>query len=75
MFTKKNILEYLHIEHEGVIKMTRLVLSGYVYWPTIDDEQGEPVKHCLQCIEMRLTPRREFSYLGWFPTLPGKEYI
>ncbi|CAI6352702.1 unnamed protein product [Macrosiphum euphorbiae] len=58
------ILEYIHIEHVGVIRMILLALSYCVYWPSIDEDIEHLARNCLQCIEIQLTPHKE-NVLNW----------
>jgi len=56
------VLEYLHIEHVGVIKMMALALSYCVYWPSIDRDIANLVRNCLQCIEIQLAPMKRLVH-------------
>ncbi|XP_003245258.1 uncharacterized protein K02A2.6-like isoform X2 [Acyrthosiphon pisum] len=64
------ILEYIHIEHVGTIKMIALALSYCVYWPSIDKDIENLVRNCLPCIEIRLAPNKEILHNWVAPKEP-----
>jgi len=70
---RNHILEYLHIEHVGIIKMMALAYSYRVYWPSIDEDIKELAGNCLHCIEIRLTPRRVLVHSWVVPKEPWEK--
>jgi len=64
------ILEYIHIEHVGVIRMIALALSYCVYWPSIDEDIENLARNCLQCIEIQHAPLKEIVHDWVVPKKP-----
>ncbi|KAL4105305.1 hypothetical protein QTP88_020556 [Uroleucon formosanum] len=56
------VLEYLHIEHIGAVKMIALALSYCVYWPSIDEDIENLARNCRQCIEIQLAPMKKLVH-------------
>ncbi|CAI6366605.1 unnamed protein product [Macrosiphum euphorbiae] len=69
---QKYVLEYLHIEHVGVIKIIALALSYCVFWPSIDEDIENLARNCPQCIEKQHAPFKEIVYNWVAPEKPWK---
>lgn len=54
---RQQILQRLHQDHPGQVRMKSLARS-FVYWPGIDKQIAEYVRHCEQCIATSKTPIR-----------------
>lgn len=54
---RKQILEELHDSHPGVTRM-KSIARGVVWWPGIDQDLEEEVKHCQQCQTNQASPAR-----------------
>ena len=52
---RSKILNELHVGHPGVSRMKQLARS-FVWWPGIDQEVEETVKHCDACQRSRNSP-------------------
>jgi len=68
-----NILEFLHIEHVGAIKMKKLALSYHVYWPKINEDIEKLAKNCFQCTEILYAPKKVFVRSWEVPKEPWEK--
>ncbi|XGW34117.1 hypothetical protein V3C99_018143 [Haemonchus contortus] len=49
------VLKVLHVGHPGIVRMKKLARS-YVYWPNLDKDCEEIVRHCSRCQEYAKKP-------------------
>lgn len=54
---QKSILEELHLNHLGVVKM-KSIARNHVWWPNIDKDIEEIAKNCIICAEQRPMPKK-----------------
>ena len=52
------ILEELHECHPGMCRMKALAQS-YVWWPGLDEDIEEQVRHCMECAESAQLPKKQ----------------
>ena len=72
---RKTILQELHLAHPGISKMKALARS-YVWWPGLDSEIEELVKHCHLCQLHRPDPAKAPLHPWEFPSYPwGRVHI
>ncbi|XP_044729366.1 uncharacterized protein K02A2.6-like [Chrysoperla carnea] len=57
------VLQELHETHMGIVKSKALVRS-YVWWPKIDADIEETIKHCIPCNSVKDNPQKA-SLIPW----------
>lgn len=55
--------------HIGIVKRKSLARS-HVYWPGIDQEIEDMVKHCASCIETSRNPQKVHTHYWEYPAKP-----
>lgn len=68
---RSDILDKLHIAHQGVVK-TNLLAQTCVYWPGITKEIERKVGQCEQCMEYSRSLQKESMRLREIPTGPWR---
>lgn len=63
---RKQLLQELHANHEGIVKMKTRARS-YFWWPSLDGDIEKVVKTCEICIKQRPEPSKSFSN-SWIRT-------
>lgn len=58
---RNRILQELHSEHPGIVKM-KASARQYVWWPRIDHDLEEIVRNCTNCNLVRNNPRETKTY-------------
>lgn len=66
---RKRIIRQLHRGHPGMDRMKSLARS-FVYWPNIDDDVEDCVRHCSSCAEATKAPRKTLLESWPLPTKP-----
>ena len=55
---RKDILQQLHVGHQGIEK-TKMLARDTVYWPRINEDITHLVQHCQECHEKQAANRKE----------------
>ena len=66
---RQSLLDELHSGHVGSSRMKELARS-YLWWPNIDRDLEELVKHCLTCLESRKSPPKAELHPWEWPSHP-----
>ena len=64
------VLNLLHEGHSGITRIKRLA-RGYVWWPGMDSELEDSVKHCNKCQERQHLPAKHQCIRGSGRTVRG----
>ena len=63
------VLSLLHEGHPGITRMKTLA-RGYVWWPSMDSELEDSVKHCSKCQEHQRLPAKAPMHPWEWPDRP-----
>ena len=66
---RATVLSLLHEGHPGITGMKTLV-RGYVWWPSMDSELEDSVKHCSKCQEHQRLPAKAPMHPWEWPDRP-----
>ena len=66
---RKPLLAEVHSGHVGASRMKELARS-YLWWPILDSELEELVKHCTECLETRNAPPKAELHPWEWPNFP-----
>ncbi|XP_055918976.1 uncharacterized protein K02A2.6-like [Eupeodes corollae] len=61
---RSDVLQLLHQEHPGIVKM-KLLARSICWWPKIDQDIEEICAGCVPCQQIRGDNTLEKSFLGW----------
>lgn len=64
LILQRNILELLHQQHPGMVRMKQLARS-YLWWPGLDKEIEDEVRQCEQCQRYQRNNPEDKNYTGW----------
>lgn len=70
---RKTVLKHLHREHNGIVKMKKLV-RGSVWWPKIDQDIKMYIKGCETC-QMNGDTRKQCELASWKKTCKPMERV
>ena len=71
MSLRKLLLQDLHMEHFGIVKMKQLA-RRYLWWPGLDEDIELSVKSCRSCEENAKDPKKEKTAMWSWPAGPWK---
>ena len=63
------VITLIHEGHPGITRMKRLA-RGYVWWPGMDRELEDAVKHCVKCQEHQKAPAKAPMHPWEWPERP-----
>ena len=66
---RKPLLAEVHSGHVGASRMKELARS-YLWWPNLDSDLEELVKHCPECLETRNAPPKAELHPWEWPNFP-----
>ena len=66
---RATVLSLLHEGHPGITRMKTLA-RGYVWWPSMDSELEDSVKHCSKCQEHQRLPAKAPMHPWEWPDRP-----
>ena len=66
---RSRVLEELHDVHPGIVRMKALARS-YVWWPGVDQDIEDAVRHCQVCQVNQSKPAAATAHPWEFPTKP-----
>jgi len=66
---KQKILDELHYNHLGIVKM-KSIARGYIWWPGIDKDIENITKNCERCREVRPMPTKTVLHTWKWPHGP-----